>query len=155
MYINPFPPICVLLYGLWLHVSSRMSWSLCISSWLLSPSFQSSFSLILLSNLFCMQICIYIHIYTPKYKLLAPYNVTCMHVYKADHLVLNNEFVWYALEKATIPTTRFCWFPIVFCAELRPWRIFHMCHVHWCHPHWVYVCAIMMARLEKYNLWCH
>ena len=32
----------------------------------------------------------YIHVYIPKCSMLSPYSVTCMHVFRADLLALDN-----------------------------------------------------------------
>jgi hypothetical protein len=40
-----------------------------------------------------MCICICIYIYTPKYNLLSSYTVSCMHVFRADHLSPDNQLV--------------------------------------------------------------
>lgn len=34
-----------------------------------------------------------------KYRLLSLYNITCMYVFKVDHLVLDNHFVYPSLGK--------------------------------------------------------
>lgn len=36
-----------------------------------------------------MYICIHLYIYIPKYSLLRPYTITCIHVFGADHLALD------------------------------------------------------------------
>lgn len=49
---------------------------------------------------------IYIHtcvcVYILKYNLLSLYNVTCVHVFRADHLVLVNQLVCSPLEKTVL-----------------------------------------------------
>lgn len=50
-----------------------------------------------------------IYIYTLKYNLLSQYNVTCMCVFKADHLILD---MCSSLGKTTSPTPSFSWLPI-------------------------------------------
>lgn len=53
------------------------------------------------SNLWCLfficysiHICICIYIKIPTYNLLSLYNATCMYIFRANHLALNNQFVW-------------------------------------------------------------
>lgn len=45
------------------------------------------------------------HMYVPKCSLLSLYNVSSsVHMYRADHLVLDNQFIFSSLEKTVSPT---------------------------------------------------
>lgn len=63
------------------------------------------------------------HIHIPKYNLLIPFNVTCMYVFRANLLVLNN--------LPSIPRL-----PVVPFVRLKsPWALPRLLwHVHWCPP---------------------
>lgn len=53
-----------------------------------SFKFMFSFSFIVIAG-----ICICMHIYMPGYNLLRLYHVTCIHISRAAHLVLDNKLV--------------------------------------------------------------
>lgn len=38
--------------------------------------------------------CIWIYLYVPKYTMFSLYNVTCMHAFRADNFVWDNQLVW-------------------------------------------------------------
>lgn len=62
-----------------------------------------------------MNICIYIHKYirVPIYCLLSPFNVTCVNVFRADHLASENQLVCSYLGMPTSPVLRFTHLPLV------------------------------------------
>lgn len=66
----------------------------------------------------CMYICI------PQYNLSSPYNVTCIYVFRADRLVLENELVCFSLGRATPFIHIFPRWPVVLCVGLRPLGFF-------------------------------
>lgn len=87
----------------------------------------------------CMHICMYTHTHTPKYNLSSLYSVTCMCVFRDDHLLLNNQLVCSFLTNIS-PTFRYS---LVTCSSfvvLRPcglskwnnfFRIMNWGWVHW------------------------
>lgn len=62
--------------------------------------------------LICVCICVckytymYIYVYISKYSLLSLYNVTCIYVFRTDHLALDKPWVCSSLGKTTSPTLR-------------------------------------------------
>lgn len=54
------------------------------------------------------------------YSLLSQYTVTCMCVFRSDHLVLDNLTVSTPLGKTVSPTPNIPGLPIVVCVQLKP-----------------------------------
>lgn len=69
-----------------------------------------------------ISICIYMSI--PQYSLSNAYNVTCIYVFRADHLVLDNQWVCSFLGRATPFIHIFPRWPVVLCVGLRPLSFF-------------------------------
>jgi hypothetical protein len=46
-------------------------------------------------------VCIYMYVYIPNHNLMSPYNVSSVYVFRADHLVLDNQLVCFSLGRAT------------------------------------------------------
>lgn len=46
---------------------------------------------------------IYVNICIPKYNLFSLYNDTCIYVFRASHLILDNQLMWSSLGKTTSP----------------------------------------------------
>lgn len=101
--IFPFP----FLYSKPSYVASQVS-----NSW---PHF------VLMYSYAYMCMCIYAcDIHIPKNYLFNLYNVTTMYIFRADHLVLDNQLIYSSLEK-TIPHTLINdQLLLVLCVELRP-----------------------------------
>jgi hypothetical protein len=62
--------------------------------------------------------------YIHKHTLLSLYNVMCMSVFEADHLVLDNQVVCSSLRKTISPTLGIPQWPVVLCVGLEPHRHF-------------------------------
>lgn len=69
-------------------------------------------------NCYCMNTCICIFICIPKYKLLSPYNVTCMYFF-SGYLVLDNQLVCSSPGRTTSPSPSCAQLPVVLGIELR------------------------------------
>lgn len=65
-----------------------------------------------------MHICIGMYIYIPIYNLLSPHDVTCMHVFRADHLARDNQPVCSPPGTATSPALSFAQLSVVLRVEL-------------------------------------
>lgn len=75
------------------------------------------------------------HTHTLKYNLLGPYNVTCVHVFMADHLGLDNWSVCSFLGRVSFASLCFAPLPIILSVGLRPHGLSFLCavrHVHRC-----------------------
>lgn len=48
-------------------------------------------------------ICVYIHTYTCIDIILSPWSVSCMYIFRADHLVLDNQPVCSSMGKKLLP----------------------------------------------------
>lgn len=100
------------------------------------------------------QICIYVCIYIPKYRLFSPYDFACMSVFRAGGLTLGNQLVCDDMEKATSPASSFTQFTGVF------FYYFIFVCVGLC-PHWLFSSKFGMffgaflysLKLEQLCLW--
>lgn len=62
-----------------------------------------------------IHICICMSFPKKKKKLLHTYNVTCMFVFWANYLTMDNQLTGSFLEKATFPPSNFGQFPAALC----------------------------------------
>lgn len=66
-----------------------------------------------------MSISMIMYMYILKYNLLSPYNINCMHMFKADLLALDNQLVCSSMVKAISPTPNFPQLPVLLFVVLR------------------------------------
>lgn len=120
-----------------------------------------------------MNICIYIHRYirVPIYCLLSPFNVTCVNVFRADHLASENQLVCSYLGRPTSPVLRFTHLPLVLNTLCwSPWDAKKFLedreklmrpnptHTHKCHPNCISCsnkCHNVSFPLWKSSLFFH
>lgn len=59
-------------------------------------------------------ICVYVYRHIPKYNLFSPHNVTFMHVFRAEHLVLDKQLVCSSLWKTSSLAPSFPQFKLLY-----------------------------------------
>ena len=62
------------------------------------------YGLFFVINCCCMYTCICIYIFTYKYNFLSLHKVTWVYVFRVSPFVLENQLVWFSLEKTDSPT---------------------------------------------------
>lgn len=68
----------------------------------------------------CLLLHASIHTYTSLNITISVYKKLLAHVFKIDHLVLDNQLVYFSLEKTISPTLSILQLPIFLCIMLRP-----------------------------------
>lgn len=98
---------------------------------------------------YSVHICVCICIYISKQNLLHTYNNTCMLVFKADRLSLDNQ------QMCSYPASNFTQFPAVFFVE--GWGLVAFLHLFghgpWC-PCSAHIWLAMLLRHYVYSFWC-
>lgn len=65
----------------------------------------------------------YVYIHILEFRLFSSY-VTCMYVFRADYLTLNNELMCSSMGKTSSLSRKFLQLPMVLCEGLKPHGLF-------------------------------
>lgn len=90
-----------------------------------NPSYVPLPTLLQIHNLLFYYLLSYVYMYTinlniPKYTLLGSYSITCVYVFRAHCLALDNPLVCSSRGKTTSPPHSFSHLPTALCVGLRP-----------------------------------
>jgi hypothetical protein len=71
----------------------------------------------------CVCVCVCVYEYIPKSNLLSPYNVTCVYVFRIDHLAMGEQLMCWKGPTLPLPELLCC---SLFCVGLKPCGLFHI-----------------------------